>query len=231
MNIEDSNFILLRQHKLFKQLTYQECSELNIVSGYMEKKKNEFVYLNSLKNDRLYFLKKGNIKIGSYDKEGNEKIKEVLNQGDIFGQLSLEGETGEEEFAQVINSRASICSFSVTDFEKLLLKRPDLAISFTKLVGLKIKTIQSRLTSILFKDVKSRLIDFFIYLAYKERKDREDWLVFKNYLTHAEVASLVGCTRQTATTFINKLEEEGLLEFTRQQIKIKSINKLEALAK
>ncbi len=231
MNIEDSNFILLRQHKLFKQLTYQECSELNIVSGYMEKKKNEFVYLNSLKNDRLYFLKKGNIKIGSYDKEGNEKIKEVLNQGDIFGQLSLEGETGEEEFAQVINSRASICSFSVTDFEKLLLKRPDLAISFTKLVGLKIKTIQSRLTSILFKDVKSRLIDFFIYLAYKERKDREDGLVFKNYLTHAEVASLVGCTRQTATTFINKLEEEGLLEFTRQQIKIKSINKLEALAK
>jgi CRP/FNR family transcriptional regulator, cyclic AMP receptor protein len=196
----------------------------------MEKKKNEFIYLNSLKNDRLYFLKKGNIKIGTYDKDGNEKIKEVLNQGDIFGQFSLEGDTGEQEFAQVINSRASICSFSVADFEKILMKRPDLAISFTKLVGLKIKTVQSRLTSILFKDVKSRLVDFFVYLAHKERKEKEDELVFKNYLTHAEVASLVGCTRQTATTFINKLEEEGLLQFTRQQIRIHSISKLEQLA-
>jgi len=230
MNIEDSSFILLRQHRLFRQLTYKECSELNIVSGFMNKKKNEFVYLNSLRNDRLYFLKKGYIKIGTYDKEGNEKIKEVLSQGDIFGQLSLEGDTGEGEFAQVIRSEANICSFSVEDFEKILMKRPDLAISFTKLVGLKIKGLQSRITSIIYKDVRARLIDFFIYMAHKERKGNEDELSFKNYLTHAEVASLVGCTRQTATTFINKLEEEGLLEFSRQQIRIKSINKLEAQA-
>lgn len=230
MNIEDSSFILLRQHRLFRQLTYKECHELNIVSGFMNKKKNEFIYLNNFNNDRLYFLKKGYIKIGVYDKEGNEKIKEVLSQGDIFGQLSLESNTGEQEFAQVIRSEAKICSFTVKDFEQILLKRPDLAISFTKLVGLKIKGLQSRIASIMYKDVRARLIDFFIYLANKERKDKEDQLIFKNYLTHAELASLIGCTRQTATTFINKLEEEGLIEFTRQHIRIPSISKLEALA-
>jgi CRP-like cAMP-binding protein len=121
MNIEDSSFILLRQHRLFRQLTYKECSELNIVSGFMNKKKNEFIYMNSLRNDRLYFLKKGYIKIGTYDKEGNEKIKEVLSQGDIFGQLSLEGSIGEQEFAQVIKSEANICSFAVEDFERILM--------------------------------------------------------------------------------------------------------------
>jgi CRP/FNR family cyclic AMP-dependent transcriptional regulator len=110
------------------------------------------------------------------------------------------------------------------------MKRPDLAISFTKLVGLKIKGLQSRITSIIYKDVRARLIDFFLYLAYKERKGTEDEVTFKNYLTHAEVSSLVGCTRQTATTFINKLEEEGLVGFNRQFIKINSITKLESLA-
>lgn len=230
MNVEDSNFILLRQHRLFRQLTYKECSELNIVSGSMNKKRNEFIYLNSLKNDRLYFLKKGYIKIGVYDKEGNEKIKEILNQGDIFGQLALEGNTGEQEFAQVISAQASICSFTVEDFERILLKRPDLAVSFTKLVGLKIKSVQSRLVSIMYKDVRSRLVDFFIYLAHKERKETEDEIRFKNYLTHAEVASLIGCTRQTATTFINKLEEEGLLAFSRQEVHVPSLKRLEAQA-
>jgi CRP/FNR family transcriptional regulator, cyclic AMP receptor protein len=224
----DSNFILLRQHRLFRQLTFKECSELNIESGFMKKKKNEFIYLNSLKSDRLYFLKKGYVKIGVYDSEGNEKIKEVLNQGDIFGQLSLEGDTGEEEFAQVIKSDASICSFTVEDFERILMKRPDLAISYTKLVGLKIKALQSRITSIIYKDVRSRLLDFFIYIALKERKeDSNDVVVFSNYLTHAEVASLIGCTRQTATTFINRLEEEGLLMFSRQEVRIPSLKKLQ----
>jgi CRP/FNR family transcriptional regulator, cyclic AMP receptor protein len=225
----DSNFILLRKHKLFKQLTYKECSELNIESGFMKKKKNDFIYLNSLKSDRLYFLKKGYVKIGVYDKDGNEVIKEVLNQGDIFGQLSLEGDTGEQEFAQVIKSDAAICSFTVEDFERILMKRPDLAISYTKLVGLKIKALQSRIASIIYKDVRARLIDFFIYMAMKERKEQEDSIVFSNYLTHAEVASLVGCTRQTATTFINKLEEEGLLAFSRQEVCIHSLKKLQSL--
>jgi len=225
----DSNFILLRKHRLFSQLTYKECSELNIESGFIQKKKNEFIYLNSLKSDRLYFLKKGYVKIGGYDKEGNEIIKEVLNQGDIFGQLSLEGGTGEEEFAQVIKSDASICSFTVADFENILLKRPDLAISYTKLVGLKIKAIQSRIASIMYKDVRARLLDFFIYMAMKERKEQNDHVVFANYLTHAEVASLIGCTRQTATTFINKLEEEGLLAFSRQEVSIPSLRRLQDL--
>lgn len=226
----DSNFILLRKHRLFSQLTYKECSELNIESGFMQKKKNEFIYLNSLKSDRLYFLKKGYVKIGSYDKEGNEIIKEVLNQGDIFGQLSLEGGTEQEEFAQVIKSDASICSFTVADFENILLKRPDLAISYTKLVGLKIKAIQSRITSIIFKDVRARLIDFFISMAMKERKKQdEDRIVFSNYLTHAEVSSLIGCTRQTATTFINRLEEEGLITFSRQEVCVPSLKKLQSL--
>lgn len=224
----DSNFILLRQHRLFRQLTYKECSELNIESGFMKKKKNEFIYLNSLKSDRLYFLKKGYVKIGVYDSDGNEKIKEVLNQGDIFGQLSLEGDTGEEEFAQVIKSDASICSFTVQDFEQILMKRPDLAISYTKLVGLRIKALQSRISSIIYKDVRTRLVEFFIYIAMKERKDDQDDIVFSNYLTHAEVASLIGCTRQTATTFINKLEDEGFLSFSRQEVHIPSLKKLQA---
>ena len=64
----------------------------------------------------------------------------------------------------------------------------------------------------------------------KERKDLNDAVVFANYLTHAEVASLIGCTRQTATTFINKMEEEGLLSFSRKEVRIPSLKKMQDLA-
>jgi CRP/FNR family cyclic AMP-dependent transcriptional regulator len=225
MNTE-AHFILLRNHVLFKQLTYQECSQLNIVTGFVKPKKNEYVYFDKFSHDRLYFLKKGYIKIGYYDEQGNEVVREVLKEGDIFGQIGLEKYDHEGEFAQAIKGEASICSFTISDFEEILKKRPDLAISFTKLVGLKFKKLQNRLSNIVFKDVKQRLVEFFISFSENNNPESSDKITIQNYLTHADIASLIGSTRQTVTTLINKMEEDGILMFERKQVVIPSFKTL-----
>jgi len=222
----DAHFILLRNHVLFKQLTYKECSQLNIVSGFLKPKKNEFIYFDKFSHDKLYFLKKGYIKIGYYDEQGNEVIRDILKEGDVFGQIGLERYDNEGEFAQAIKGDASICSFTISDFEEILKKRPDLAISFTKLVGLKFKKLQNRLSNIVFKDVQQRLLDFFVSFSEANNPEALDSLVISNYLTHADIASLVGATRQTITTLINKMEEEKLIFFERKQVVIPSVKRL-----
>lgn len=131
----DTNFIILHNHHLFRKLSFKECTELNVVSGFITAQKNEFICLNSLNNNRLYFLKKGYVKIGHYDEVGNEVITEIIQQGNIFGQLSLEVEETEGEFAQVIKKDASMCSFTIEDFQSILRNKTDLAISYTKMVG------------------------------------------------------------------------------------------------
>ena len=224
----NSNLLLLRNHKLFRQLTTRECKELNIINGFILAKKNEFIYLNSFQNHRLYFLKKGYVKIGHYDENGNEVITEVLQEGDIFGQVSLEKEENEGEFAQAIKKDASICSFTISDFERILEKRPDLAISFTKLIGLKLKTLRNRVWDIIHKDVKQRLIDFLIYLGSRQNQEGQDKVVIENFLTHADIANLIGSTRQTVTSLMNQLSDQKLIYFDR---KIIMLNSLQALRK
>jgi Mn-dependent DtxR family transcriptional regulator len=39
-----------------------------------------------------------------------------------------------------------------------------------------------------------------------------------NFLTHNDIAKLIGRARQTVTTFINQLEEEGLIKISRKKI-------------
>jgi CRP/FNR family transcriptional regulator len=222
----ETHFILLRNHVLFKQLTFKECSQLNIISGFIKPKKNEYVYFDKLSHDRLYFLKKGYIKIGHYDDQGNEVVHEILKEGDIFGQIGLERYATEGEFAQAIKGDASICSFTIADFEEILKRKPDLAISFTKLVGLKFKKLQNRLSNIVYKDVKQRLVDFFINFCDVNNPAMNDQLHIQNYLTHADIAGLIGSTRQTVTTLINKMEEDEILVFNRKEVVISSIKKL-----
>lgn len=222
----DSNFFILRKHRLFQKLTRKECRELMIEEGYLTPKKNEFIYFNKHQHDRVYFLKKGYVKVGHYDESGQEVITEIIKEGDIFGQIGLEMEKDQGEFAQAIKEDASICSFRIQEFEKILEKKPDLAISFTRLIGLKFKRMQNRLRNIVFKDVKHRLIDFFVSLGDSHNLEMKDKIIIPNYLTHADVASLIGSTRQTVTSLISQLEQERLLVFDRKEIVILSQSQL-----
>ncbi|HEX8548800.1 MAG TPA: Crp/Fnr family transcriptional regulator [Cytophagaceae bacterium] len=214
----DDNFILLRNHKLFQQLTLEECKDLNITSGFIEAKKNDFIYLNNFVSQRLFFLKKGYIKIGHYDESGQEVISEILQQGDIFGQISLNPEKDNEEFAQAIKTDASMCSFTIQDFENILERRSDLAISFTKLVGLKFRSLQNRYHNIINKDVRHRLKDFLLYLSDSNNARGSNEVVINNFLTHADIAGLIGSTRQTVTTLLKEISEKDLIRFDRKQI-------------
>ena len=50
-----------------------------------------------------------------------------------------------------------------------------------------------------------------------------------NYLTHEDIANLIGSSRQTVTTLINELEGEGILSYNRQEICFMDVKKLQNL--
>jgi len=78
------------------------------------------------------------------------------------------------------------------------------------------------------KDVKTRLVNFLLMLA-KEEGDTEDGDAYKihNFLTHEDIAQLIGSSRQTVTTMLNELETSGLVSVSRQSIKVPSVKNLQ----
>ncbi|MEP6701125.1 MAG: Crp/Fnr family transcriptional regulator, partial [Bacteroidota bacterium] len=164
------------------------------------------------------------------DDAGNEIIKEIIQEGEIFGQFSLERNNLNGEFARAYKGDVSLCAFSIEDFEKLLEKKPGLAIKYSKQVGEKLRRAEFRLLGMLNKDVRSRLLAFFYHLAIMDGYDGSSASYsIDNFLTHDDIAKLIGSARQTVTTFINQLEEEGLLKISRKKILIPDFKKLEQL--
>ena len=51
-------------------------------------------------------------------------------------------------------------------------------------------------------------------------------VMFRNYLTHKDIASLTGTSRQTVTTVLNDLKEKNLINFDRRRFLIRDIDKL-----
>jgi len=223
---DELKYWYLRDHKLFWTLSMSQIRQLCIITGFKKAKKGEIIYFSSSDVPRVFLLKKGNIKIVAVDEDGNETIKDIIQKGDLFGELTLENDVNSNEYAKALTDEIIICSFLLSDFENLLLQNPSLALSYTKFVGLKMKRIKNSYANLISKDAKTRLYQFLKDWAEREGKRTENRVVIENYLTQNDIAQIICTSRQTATQLLNEMETKGLLYYNRKEIIIEDITKL-----
>ncbi len=227
MSIDDK-VILIRNYNLWSHLNDDEYEELNIVHNFIETAKDNYVYFEAFHHNKLYFIKEGYIKIGYINDDGIEVIKEIIQKGEIFGQIALERSNLNGEFAKAYKSDVSLCAFTIDDFQKLLRKRPELALKFSMQVGHKFRVIENRLVNLLNKDVKTRLLHFLWHLIQLNHGENTPaGFHIANYLTHEDIAHLIGSSRQTVTTLLNELASEGILVYSRQEISFPDVKNLQ----
>ena len=223
---DELKYWYLRDHKLFWTLSMSQIKQLCIITGFKKAKKGDIIYFSSSDVPRVFLLKKGNIKIVAVDEDGNETIKDIIQKGDLFGELTLESDADSNEYAKALTDEIIICSFLLSDFEELLLQNPSLALSYTKFVGLKMKRIKNSYSNLISKDAKTRLYQFLKEWAEKEGKRTGNRVVIENYLTQNDMAQVICTSRQTTTQLLNEMEINGLLHYNRKEIIIEDITKL-----
>jgi CRP-like cAMP-binding protein len=223
---DELKYWYLRDHKLFRTLSFAQIKQLCIITGFKKAQKSEIIYFSDSDVPRIFLLKRGSIKIVALDEDGNETIKDIIQKGDMFGELSLDSDIQVNEYAKVLTDEVSICSFLLSDFEDLMLRNPQLALGYTKFVGLKMKRLRNNYTNLVSKDAKTRLLTFLKEWAEKEGVFDNDKVTIENYLTQNDIAQIICTSRQTATTLLNEFVDNGIIEYNRKEIIIPDLKKL-----
>lgn len=225
---KDIKYWTLKDHKLFRVLSNSQIKDLCILKRFHTAKKGEIIYFSNDNVQRVYILDKGMLKIVSIDEDGSERIKEIIHEGDLFGEIFLNSNdlSDGNEYAQALSKEVRVCTFKAQDLELLLEQNPSLALSYTKFMGLKIKRIHNRYSNLMGKDVRTRLVMFLKEWATNSIPDEKGRLIVQNYLTQDDIAKIICSTRQTVTELLSKLEQENLLLYDRKQIILYNINAL-----
>ena len=223
---DELKYWFLRDHKLFWALSMSQIKQLCIITGFKKAKKGETLYFSSSDVPRIFLLKVGNIKIVSTDEQGNETIKDIIQKGDLFGELDLVSDPNSNERAVALTDEVSICSFLMSDFENLLLQNPNLALTYTKFVGLKMKRVKNSYSNLISKDARTRLVSFLRDWALKEGKQNGNKFTIYNYLTQNDISQIICTSRQTATLLLNELQEQNIIHYDRKEILIDDIRML-----
>ncbi len=189
-------------------------------------KKNEYIYFEDEPSQYIYLIASGRVKIASYKDDGREIVKAILSQGEIFGELALAGERRRRDFAQALDDDTTVCPMSIEDLQEMMAKSKPLNLKIIKLIGLRITRLERRIESLVFKDARTRIVEFLEEMAEEKGKKVGYETMFKNHLTHKDIASLTGTSRQTVTTVLNELKERNVINFDRRRFLIRDMDLL-----
>ncbi len=209
---EDVNlFNMLCPHK-FK--AYKKGHDFN------QYNKEDYIYFEEDHANKVYLIEKGKVKIGYYTEEGDEITKTILTKGEIFGEKAILGEEKRDEFAQSIDNTTSICPVDVDTMHDLMRDNKPFSFKIYKLIGFRIKRLERRLELIMFKDARTRLIEFIEDLSedYGTESNDSGKVIIEHPFTQKEIACLIGVSRPTLNILMNQLKEEDKIDFKRKQI-------------
>jgi CRP-like cAMP-binding protein len=212
---------------LFERLTDDQASRLNRAALLKRFPRGATVYSPTEPGRSVLVLGKGRVKIKSLTPDGRESILAFIDEGELFGELALLDGQPRGEYAE-----------AVVDSEVLLLPREevvwlmgvcaDFALSITKLIGLRRLTVENRLRNVLFLSSRERLVRLLLELAESHGDLSGRRCEIRLPLSHQELASLIGVTRETVTVVLGELQRGDLVRVQRRRLVLLDVDRLQA---
>lgn len=218
----------LKNIRLFDGISPSDMQEMEKITRMEEVKKRQPLYLTGDPSRNVYLLKRGHVKIANTAPSGKEVTFDILEPGEVFGELDAMEDAPRSTSAEALDD-ALICVIPRKDFDQYLAMHPNVTIKLTKLIGLRIRKIQSRVEDLVFRDVPARLAHLLSELGKTEGVADKQGIRLKVKLTHQEMANLIGCSRETVSTTIGQFRDDGLIQMDGRTITIvneKGLSKL-----
>jgi CRP/FNR family transcriptional regulator len=205
--------------------------EMNHITGFARslcKDRGEFIYMPGERADFVYFLRQGRVKLSVLAESGKEIAIDIIEPGEIFGEFALVDELLRSNLTQALDN-VTMWVFNKRDFVRLL-AQPKLSMNYIRLVGDRRRRMEKKLSDMMSKDVSARVCELLHELSVSASDIDASARGYLVPLTHYDVASLIGASRQTTTSVLNELERGGIIELGRGWIRVKRLKDLRVYA-
>lgn len=216
--------VYLRSLSLFRTIEERELDRIASVIKIRKYNTGDSIIYGSGSYSRIYFVVAGKIKVMEHSVE-EELVKDVLTEGEMFGDLELEGNPNTFECGQALTDNTIVCYLSTSEFTMILQNYPQLAIVYAKKISMKLKRLEGRHCDLMQHDVRSRLLSFIRNWALMDGNMIGDKIILNNYLTHHDIASMISSSRQTVSVLFKELKDSGILHYNRKVIQLNDSEK------
>lgn len=220
---------LLSMVDILGPLSEEEMEEFaqRVPDTYLEQ--GDILYTPHESSERLFILKKGRVQVYEMDQAGDEITLSVVEGGNIFGEMSLTGQSLQGVYVRAL-APSFVVSLKRTDLEDLIMKKPEVGLRLMRELAERLRASQVRYANIIHKDVPARLATLILTLVDSEGLESDESYRIPTRYTHEQLASMVGSKRVAVTRAFRKLEEARAVRLKDRYIIVKDLDSLREAA-
>jgi CRP/FNR family cyclic AMP-dependent transcriptional regulator len=183
------------------------------------------LFVEGQPGDRLYIIVSGKVKIGRSSPDGRENLLTVMGPSDMFGELSILDPGPRTSSATTITD---LCAVSM-DREALcawMVERPEIIERLLRVVARRLRRTNDYVADLIFTDVPGRVAKQLLQLAQRFGTQEDGVLRVTHDLTQAEIAQLVGASRETVNKALGDFAHRGWITLEGKSVLISDSERL-----
>ena len=178
--------------------------------------------------NQLYFVKNGSVRLMKTTDDGKELTLYYFHDGDLIHNMDV-SERNISSFSAEVLQHSVIGIVKRSDLEQLLWKNGDLAVEFIRWLSYMQRFMQLKLRDLLFHGKHGALASTLIRIANTYGVFDGKVIRFTEKFTHAELASLIGATRETVNRMLSQFKKDELIDYHKGRIVILNLEGLKKI--
>jgi CRP/FNR family cyclic AMP-dependent transcriptional regulator len=220
---------LLSQHFLLAQLAPGELDRVLGMVTERQLKNGQVIFQKGDPGTSLMAVLHGRVKIGAYSEDGKEIILNIVEPGQIFGEIALLD--GKERTADATAmGPTTLLVLDRREFVPFLERNPKIAVRLIEVLCERVRRTSEMVESVAFLEYSARLARLLLRLAENYGEETEDGVRINLRISQQELGNLIASTRESVNRQLNAWAEEGVIELERGQITILDSDTLEDLS-
>ena len=178
----------------------------------------------------VFFLISGRIEISSLSASGHRQLHTTLDQPQFFGELGVLGDMSRTAAALSLEV-SDVWRAEAESFLGFIAEEPVASRAILRALARQIQSHEAFVEDLLYLDLKGRVAKRLLQLVTPSLDDLpEDGAVVPSVVTHADLASLCGGSRENVTRILSDLQRRGIVERDGRRFVLKKIDGLARLA-
>jgi CRP/FNR family cyclic AMP-dependent transcriptional regulator len=189
---------------------------LALRGSFRSYRKNSVIINEGEMGESLFVLLQGRVKVYSTDADGREITYNIVEQGDYFAEMWLDGGP---RSASVMTLEPSVCSVvGRAALRDHLAEEPEFALQLVAQVIRRARAATETARNMALLDVYGRVV---ATLEAQKGPASPDNPILLTQITHQQLASRVGASREMVSRLLKDLEKGGYIELGVKRITLK----------
>lgn len=173
----------------------------------------------------VYYLIKGFTRLYALSKKGEELTLIIFKPGDLFPIMWAINKTPNVFYLEAMTP-VDLWRAPREKFLNFIKGNPEVFFELTSKMLIRLGGLLNRMEYLVFGNAYAKIASILVICAERFGRKEKNKVIIEVPLTHSDIASMVGVTRETVSIEIKKLEQKCLIHYQGRQIVVDKFNKL-----